>query len=82
MPFAVSFRDLDAAAGLPKGNAFRAFKALDPPLREQIDFIGLVAARDADRIAALRDAGRIYRSSRNVVLMTAAAGDRILAALR
>lgn len=64
----VSLRELDEAAGKPKGTAFRAFKRLASQLAELRDFRLLDARRDAGQIAALRE--RIYRSSRNVLLFS------------
>ena len=64
----LSLRELDEAARRPKGTAFRAFKALQGQLQEGRDFRLLEAAHDAQEIGRLRDAGRLYPSSRNVLL--------------
>lgn len=63
-----TLRELDEAAGSPKGAAFRAFKALAAQLRDNRDFRLLDAQRDATEIAAL--GSRTYRSSRNVLLIS------------
>ena len=67
----ITFLELDRRWQARKGTAFRAFKRALPDLREGIDFIYLHAHRQADEIAALRVAGRIYASSVNVVLLSA-----------
>lgn len=67
-----SLRELDEQLGLRKGSAFRAFRRLEPGLREGEDFVVLQALRDRDRLAALRAQQRIYASSVNVVLLSAA----------
>lgn len=76
-----TFRDIDRHLGLPKGSAFRAFKRLRPALREGEDFRVLAAGADNQTIAELRQAGRIYASSINVVLLCTAARARIEAEL-
>ena len=74
-----TLRELDEQLGRPKGAAFRAFKGLD--LAEGTDFRVLTPARDGAEIAALRDAGRIYRSSVNVVVLSADAAARVARSL-
>lgn len=64
----VTLRELDEAAGAPKGTAFRAFKRMESQLDGNLDFRLLDAQADAAEIAALRE--RIYRSSRNVLLFS------------
>lgn len=81
MSFPHTFQELDRGAGLAKGSAFRAFKRLLPELREGRDFIVLDARRDQARIAALRAQGKIYVSSRNVVLLDAATAAKLRAIL-
>jgi len=76
----VSLRELDERLGQPKGTAFRAFRRAG--LVEGRDFRVLERARDGDEIAALRAAGRIYRSSVNVILLSSAAADRLARSLR
>lgn len=78
----VSFRELDRAAGREKGAAFRCFKRLDPAPVEGEDFHLLRPEADADRLAELRETGRIYPASINVVLMEPATAERVERALR
>lgn len=66
----ISFKELDARWGTPKGTAFRAFKRALTGLRETHDFIRLDAVRDRDEIQRLRAAGRIYAGSVHVVLLS------------
>lgn len=68
--FPHTLRDIDHALGLTKGHAFRAFKSLLGRLREGQDFAVLDHGRDAARIRALREAGRIYPASINVVVLS------------
>lgn len=77
-----SFRELDLAAGHGKGAAFRAFKALSATFREDEDYVVLAHDRDAEAIAALREQGRIYANSVNVVLVAPSLAAAILDALQ
>lgn len=64
-----TFREIDAEFKARKGTAFRAFKrcrALEPAR----DFELLDASEDAERIAALKQAGRIYSTTINAVVLT------------
>lgn len=72
-----TFRELDIELGLSKGSSFRAFKQAAPALIEGRDFRVLHANTDAEAIHTLRSAGRIYGSSVNVVLLSAAAAARL-----
>lgn len=72
-----SFRELDEAWGARKGTAFLAFKRALPSLREGTDFIYLNHHQQQDEIAQLRAADRIYVSSVNVVLITAATARKL-----
>lgn len=76
-----TLRELDREAGVAKGAAFRAFKALEPGLREGVDFRQLDPARDSAGYAALRKAGRLYPASPRPLLLNPALAARILAAL-
>lgn len=76
-----TFRELDAAHGLTKGSAFRAFKQVEPELSEGEDFELLQATNDAARIEDLRASERIYPGSVNVVLLQPAAARRVSALL-
>lgn len=64
----LTLRELDQAAGAPKGTAFRAFKRLHAALVEGRDFRLLDAATDAAEIAGL--GARAYASSRNVLVFS------------
>ncbi len=74
----LSLRDLDTRAGLPKGAAFRAFKQLEPQLREGLDFVLLDHQHAQQTIAALKNQGRIYQSTVNPVLLHPDAARHIL----
>lgn len=77
----VSMRELDEAGGLPKGAAFRAFKALLGSLIEGKDFVVLdhqTAQALASRLIA---EGRLYRSSVNPVLLAPSAAARVRAVI-
>jgi len=76
----LTLRELDEAAGTPKGTAFRAFKALAGQLAEGRDFRLLDATRDAAGIAALR--ARSYRSSRNLLLISRDAAELLRGEMR
>lgn len=75
--FSHTLRDIDHALGLTKGHAFRAFKSLLDTLREGQDFAVLDHRRDAARIKALREAGRIYPASINAVVVSGDARRRV-----
>lgn len=63
-----TFREIDTELKARKGTAFRAFKrcqALDPTR----DFELLDAFEDAERIAALKQAGRLYPTTINAVVL-------------
>ncbi len=77
----LSMRELDEAAGLPKGAAFRAFKALLGALREGSDFVVLDHQTTQALAARLIAEGRLYRSSVNPVLLAPAAAARVRAAM-
>ena len=73
----LTLRELDQRQGLAKGTTFRSFRKLEPRLVEGRDYRVLHASRDAGEITALRQGGRIYPSSVNVVLLSAALAARI-----
>lgn len=64
-----SLHDIDRQAGTPKGAAFRAFRRHAQHWQEGTDFVVLDAARDAARITALRQQGRLYASSVKAILV-------------
>jgi hypothetical protein len=76
-----TLKDLDAAAGRPKGSAFRAFKRLEPGLREGAQFRVLRPGADDAEIAGLRAAGRVYGASRVVILLAEETASAVHAAL-
>lgn len=78
----LTFRELDARGGAPKGTSFRAFKDFEPALAEGRDYRVLRAATDAAEIDRLRQAGRIYPLSRNIVLLSPPLAERLEQALR
>jgi hypothetical protein len=65
----MTFRTLDQLMDAPKGTAFRAFKRALDELVEGEDHLRLESGPDAEAIAELKAAGRIYPSSVNVVLL-------------
>lgn len=65
-----TFKEIDQEHGTRKGEAFIAFKRLKDGFEEEQDFVYLDAVADMEEIAALRDAGRVYTASINVVLIT------------
>jgi hypothetical protein len=76
-----TMRELDACAGLPKGAAFRAFKALLPTFSEGRDFRVLDHQTAQALAARLIAQGRLYRTSVNPVLLAPAAAARVLASI-
>lgn len=77
-----SFKELDEAVGLPKGEAFRAFRRLERLWLQDRDYRLLQAQEDASEIAELKHSGRVYRGSANVVLLSPARAAELLAILR
>lgn len=75
-------RELDEAAGLPKGAAFRAFKALLGGLIEGTDFIVLDHQTAQALAARLIAEGRLYCSSVNPVLLAPACAVRVRDAMQ
>lgn len=73
-----TFRELDEAAARPKGSAFRAFKRIEPQLREGVDFRLLRASADDTEIEVLRHGQRVYPNSVNIVLLGDAVARRLL----
>lgn len=68
----LSFKEIDGLHQCAKGTAFRAFKRLGQRLTEGEHFCYLNAETHAAEIEALRQAGRIYTSTVNAVLLTKA----------
>lgn len=75
-----TLRELDERAGLTKGSAFRAFKALK--LRDGVDFRVLHPDVDSAAFALLRKAGRLYPGALRAIVLSDAAGDRVARALQ
>lgn len=65
-----SFREVDESQQQTKGWAFKRFKALESSLLEGDDYIWLEQQTHAMEIEALRQAGRIYQSTVNLVLLS------------
>ena len=74
----LSLRQIDELNGVPKGTAFRHFKARRAWLAEGSDFFRLDAAAHAERIAELRAGGQIYASTVHLVLLTEPGYRRLL----
>lgn len=75
----MTFRTLDQLMDAPKGTAFRAFKQALDELEEGSDHLRLESGPDAEAIAELKAAGRVYPSSVNVVLLRRPAVERMFA---
>lgn len=73
-----TLKELDQAAGRPKGSAFRAFKRLEPGWREGTHFEAL---REGAELAALRASGRLYAASRVGILLSPAAAAAVREAM-
>jgi hypothetical protein len=75
-----TLRELDERAGLAKGSAFRAFKAL--ALRDGVDYRVLHPDVDSAAFARLREAGRLYPGALRAIVLSDAAGKRVARALQ
>ncbi|MES1940647.1 hypothetical protein T5B8_10406 [Salinisphaera sp. T5B8] len=65
-----SLKEIDQQRGDKKGTAFLAFKQLKDSFDEGRDYYYLSASQDAREIEQLRQAGRIYESTVNAILLT------------
>ena len=65
-----SLKELDDALGAKKGTAFRCVKKELSRLKEGGDFVVLDASQYVEIIGTLRDQGRIYFSTVNLVLLS------------
>ena len=77
-----TLREIDIRLGRPKGSAFRAFKT--PPGGAPGETWTSPCCRRTPRgrrIERLRAAGRIYRSSINVIILTESGFERVRAEL-
>jgi hypothetical protein len=77
-----TFRELDEAEGRPKGSAFRCFKRLNETWMEGRDFVLLPTQQHTEEIRRLKEAGRLYGSTVNAVLLAPHAARSIRDALR
>lgn len=66
----LSFRQIDEMNGFTKGTTFRLFKHSGDALEEGRDFFYFPASEYGEWIEALQAAGKVYRSSRHLVLLT------------
>lgn len=65
-----SLREVDVAWGRPKGSAFRAFRLREAALSEGEDYLVLHHQQDRQAINVLKQQGRLYLSSVNVILLS------------
>lgn len=75
----LSFRQADELNGFTKGTTFRLFKRAGDALQQERDFFYLPAPEYSEWIETLRAAGRIYPSSRHLVLLTREGYERLQA---
>ena len=73
-----TLREIDEAHGAVKGTAFLAFKRIEHGLTEGRDYRVLLAPADVPRIEQPRTAGRIYLSSRNVLMLSPSLSQSLL----
>lgn len=73
----LSFRQVDSMNGFRKGTTFRLFKRAGDALKEGRDFFYLPAPEYSGWIEALSAAGRIYPSTRHLVLLTREGYERL-----
>lgn len=77
-----TLREIDVAAGLGKGHAFRRFKQLAAQRAEGVDYRVLDHRHAASEIETLHRQGRIHGHSVNVVLLAPDFAASVLEALR
>lgn len=75
----LSLRQLDELNQLPKGSAFRWFKACEAELVEGCDYHYLPADEYAGLIDQLKRAGQIYVTTRHLLLLTRSGYQRMRA---
>lgn len=68
----LSFCQIDRLNDLPKGAAFRLFKASRPELLEGHDYFYLPASSNAQLIDSLKATSQVYAATVNLVLLTPA----------
>lgn len=66
----LSLRQLDELNGLPKGTNFRWFKVCEADLVKGVDYFLLPADEHQELIDSLKADGRIYPSTRHLLLLT------------
>ncbi len=66
----LSFRQLDELNRLEKGSTFRLFKRWEAQLIEGEDYHYLADAEQGALIESLKQQGKVYASSRHLVLFT------------
>jgi hypothetical protein len=74
----LSFLQLDRLNGVPKGTAFRHFRAIRHELEEGRDYFYLDAATHGSFIAQLQQRGLAYPGTPHVVLITESGYRRML----
>lgn len=73
----LSFRQMDALNGLPKGSSFRLFKHHREQLREGQDFYYLDGEQHQPLLARLKASEQIYQRTTHLVLFTRAGYARL-----
>lgn len=73
----LSFRQIDEINGFTKGTTFRLFKHSGDALQEGRDFFYCPASEYRAWIETLQAAGKVYRSSQHLVLLTRAGYERL-----
>jgi hypothetical protein len=78
----IGLRSIDLELRLPKGSAFRAFKALEMHLHEGRDYRVLHHQHDRELLDALKNEGAIYAGSVNAVILSPACAARLRSDLK
>lgn len=73
----ISFKELDESQQRQKGESFKLFKSIEAELVEGRDYLWLSNFDNNPEIATLKQQGRIYSTSINVVLVSAATAERL-----
>jgi hypothetical protein len=72
-----SFKELDTALSRCKGESIKAFNAIESELLEGEDYLWLSALEHGQQIAELKQQNRVYSTSINVVLVSAATAAKL-----
>lgn len=72
-----SFKELDNLNQTTKGESFRLFKKVEQELKEGVDYLWLSATEHSEQIAVLKQQDRVYSTSINVVLVSAATASKL-----